>query len=112
MFIFLLLACITEANFADRMVGVACARTEECHKSDFERAYDDQQECVDDTVELIRDVVDCYNEHCEFDGQAAGAYLSEARSSNCDDADQASVDFGDVYDDCDDLDLYACFLGG
>ncbi|MDP2305002.1 MAG: hypothetical protein Q8P18_03135 [Pseudomonadota bacterium] len=112
MLTFLLLACVTETNFSGHVVGLVCARSEECHKADFESNYDDQGECVEDNGELYEDVVDCYNEHCEFDGKAANEYIADARAADCDNVDEALGDVGDVYDDCDEIDLFGCLLGG
>lgn len=105
---FLLLACVTETNFSNQLVAAACARTEECHRADFEAAYEDQHECVEDIEDFYDDLVDCYNEHCDFDAKEASDYLSGVRSATCDEADEALGEAQDVYDDCDEAELFLC----
>lgn len=112
MFVFLLLACVTERSFPGQVVSVACARSEECFKSDFESSYDSQRDCVDEEYDSFEHIGDCYSEHCTFDPSDAGDYLSELRRAECDAVSEALADFGGVYDDCEDeLGLFACLAG-
>ncbi len=103
----ILIGCLTAESYLPQTVSVACSRSEECQKSTFEDAYDDQAECREDNSEDLDAYTECYTENCDFDAQKAQSCLIHMRTADCDDI-YDEEDCNAVFDDCNDLDLAGC----
>lgn len=109
MFLISLLGCVSATSFLGQASSSSCARYEECYKSNFEDAYDDQADCVDASLDASEDYYACYIEFCEFDAQVASECLSSIRTDDCDSYGD-DCEYDEIYSRCDDGDLAECLL--
>jgi hypothetical protein len=102
----LLAACVTESNFGNTAANVGCDKFAECDPDAFDAIYGDADACETTLSEVLGGT--CWQTHCEtFDSKAANACISSYRDLEC---DEAAPSCNDVWEDCSELELLACFV--
>lgn len=102
-FISLLVGCVNEDNFVEKISKAECFYMKDCAEANFWASYDDMDDCLDEVQDGWDNLLDVYGlGDCDFDEEEAQNCL-DAYNSSCKEAGQDD----DHFEDC--WEVYDCF---
>lgn len=109
----MLIGCgLSEDAFITKAVDVGCSKSEECSPDSFSAVFSDQQDCIDQSTDLLSSLYTCYIDNCDsYDSGKASDCISAAKGQTCEEytsGDSTNTDCENIWTECDDTAVNTC----